>query len=223
MKFFADESLCRRRIGVLIFQIRTFLDCLDGVVFRAHLHNKRYKSYYGSFGYYVDALSDILGGTCLIIGCLLYLYKQRPKRSNSNSNYSRSRTCSSPSISDHSGEETDLMILNVEDEFVTRINLSTNNESSTNQQLESKERIFRTLLIFSFGYSLAAMFWDRYVRAYEDLLDSRADTIQQQVKESIRFDLLKIVFFSSPGFAIECSSFAFDNSHFLSVEIFKCS
>lgn len=183
VKFFADESLCRRRIGVLIFQIRTFLDCLDGVVFRAHLQNKRYKSYYGSFGYYVDALSDILGGTCLIIGCLLHLYKQRPKRSNSNSNYSRSRTCSSPSISDHSSEETDLMMLNVEDEFVTRINISTNNESSTNQQLESKETIFRTLLIFSFGYSLAAMFWDRYVRAYEDLLDSRADTIQQQVKQ----------------------------------------
>jgi len=37
-----------------------------------------------------------------------------------------------------------------------------------------------TLLFFSFRYLLAAIFWDRNVHAYEDLLDSKPDTLQQQ-------------------------------------------
>ena len=181
MKFFASESLCRRQLGVVIFQFRTFLDCLDGVIYRAHSQNKRYKSYYGDFGYYVDAVSDILGGTCLMVGCLLYFYKQRPIRSSAVS--SRSNMCSSPAISDNGCEETDLMILNLEDDPSTRVQFSSSNNelSNANHQLETKDRIFVILVLFSLRYVLAAMFWDRNVRSYEELLDSRADTLQQQV------------------------------------------
>jgi hypothetical protein len=200
MKFLAHESLSRRQIGVLIFQFRTFLDCFDGVIFRAHAKTKRYKSYYGSFGYYVDAFSDILGGTCLMIGCLLYFYKQRPVRT---TGLSRSHICSSPSISDNGCDETDLMVLNVDDESVTRLQLSSSNNEISHSQLESKDRIFMTLVLFSLRYSLAAMFWDRNVHAYEDLLDSRADTLQQEVG-------LPIACISR---AIDCSLFTFSRHY----------
>lgn len=183
MKFFASESLLRRQIGVLIFQFRTFLDCLDGVVFRAHTHNNRYKSYHGNFGYYVDAFSDILGGTCLILGCLFYFYKQRPLRTIP----ARANVCLSSAASDGGGEETDMMILNLEDEQPPSRSHSpaapTVNEINNNL-VETKNAIFNTLLLFSVRYSLAGMFWDRHVQAYEDLLDSKAYTPQQEVRIS---------------------------------------
>src|SRR5205085_363793 len=146
-----------------------FLDCLDGVVFRAHTKNQHYKSYYGDLGYYIDALSDILGGACLVIGCLLYLNKYRPLRTITTRQINQSlSTRMSPPSSD---EETDLMILNIED------------KSINNDILETKERIFISLCLFALRYSLAAMFWDRDVRAYEELLDSYTDKTQQKVRK----------------------------------------
>ncbi|CAF0963574.1 unnamed protein product [Adineta steineri] len=182
MKFLSSESLFRRQIGVCIFQFRIFLDCLDGVVFRAHSHNKRYKSYYGDYGYYVDVVSDILGGTCLIVSVLLYFYKQRPFRPIK----TRSNICSSSSASDGGTDETDLMILNLEDDQSSpRLNSSPSSPSSSpneinNHLLETKQTIFITLVLFSVKYLLAAMFWDRNVHAYEDLLDSSVNTPQEK-------------------------------------------
>lgn len=183
MKFFASESLFYRRIGVVIFQFRTFLDCLDGVVFRAHTQNKRYKSYYGNFGYYVDAFSDILGGVCLILGCLFYFYKQKPFRSTS----PRTNVCLSSSASDGGNEETDMMILNLEDDQTSSRIDSPIGSQTDNNLLETKRTIFLTLLFFSVRYSLAAMFWDRNVHAYEDLLDSTVTTAQEKVRSSSLF------------------------------------
>lgn len=144
------------------------MDCFDGVVFRAHSKTQRYKSYYGDFGYYVDAISDILGGTCLILGCFFYFYKQRPIRSisiRSNSNSLSNET-----------DETDLLILNLEHD-----SSSTTNNELNNNLFETKRTIFLTLLLFSLRYILAAYFWDRYVHGYEDLLDTKLNTLQEQV------------------------------------------
>ena len=168
IKFFSSESLCRRQIGVLIFEFRSFLDCLDGVIFRAHTKNQRYKSYYGGLGYYIDATSDILGGTCLVIGCLLYLLK----RTGTRQGLSRR---SSPSSDE---EEKDLTLLNLEDEPKVLLN---------NEVVETKQRVIISLSLFAFRYLLSAMFWDRNVRGYEELLDSYREKIQQQVR---KFDSL---------------------------------
>ncbi|CAF0793199.1 unnamed protein product [Rotaria sp. Silwood1] len=174
IKFFSSESLYQRRIGVLIFEIRTFLDDLDGVVFRAHAKNSHYKSYHGGLGFYVDALSDVLGGTCLMIGCLLYFYKQRPIRSITHQ-ISRSLSTRLSRSSDTENEETDVIILNMDDEP----KIPSVNDINTNI-LETKGRIFISLSLFTLRYSLAAIFWDRDVQAYESLLDSYKDKSQQQ-------------------------------------------
>jgi len=132
------------------------------------MKNQRYKSYYGDVGYYVDALSDILGGTCLIIGCLLYFSKQRPLRLKTRQ---INQSLSPNEI------VTDSMILNLEDEQKTpSIN------DINNCIVETKETILIALGLFALRYSLSAMFWDRYVRAYEDLLDSYTNKAQQQVR-----------------------------------------
>ncbi|CAF1511402.1 unnamed protein product [Rotaria magnacalcarata] len=198
MKFVASESFSRRQLGVVIFQFRTFLDCLDGVVFRAHSNNKRYKSYYGDFGYYVDALSDILGGTCLIIGCLLYFYKERPFRSKSTATATiNSSVLPSSSASDGGGEDSDLMILNLEDDqSCSHVSSSPRKNDLSSNLLETKRTIFITLLVFSLRYAISAFFWDRYVRLYEELLDSQTNTLQQKALQlSILHSPLTIVIF----------------------------
>jgi hypothetical protein len=84
----------------------------------------------------------------------------------------RSNIFSSSSINDGENEE---------------INLEDNQSSSTineinNNLFETKERIILTLVLFSVRYSLSAIFWDRNVHAYEDLLDSKSNTLQKQVR-----------------------------------------
>lgn len=176
VKFFSSESLFRRRIGVLIFEFRSFLDCLDGVVFRANKKFARYKSYHNEIGYYIDGLSDVLGGTCLIIGCYLYFNKHRPSRSKLHPLHQPLSVRTSRSNELDKDEEDSIMI-NLDDEKKSPCF----NEINTNI-LETKQRIFAVFALFGLRYALAAVFWDKSVQAYENLLDSHQDTLQKQVR-----------------------------------------
>ena len=90
-----------------------------------------------------------------------------------------------------------------------------------NNLLETKKRIFISLSLFSLRYSLAGMFWDRNVHAYEDLLDSYTDKTKQQVRNYfIKFNILYFLFL---GFTIKYSSFSINNINILFMEIFKCN
>lgn len=76
-KFIASENLHDRRIGVVLYIFRTWLDSLDGIVFRDQAGRRlQYNSVYSSFGYVVDALFDTLGGFFLSFGVLFYLLKR---------------------------------------------------------------------------------------------------------------------------------------------------
>ncbi|CAF3069259.1 unnamed protein product [Rotaria socialis] len=174
IKFFSSDSLLQRRIGVLIFEFRNFLDCLDGVVFRARIKNLRYKSYRGNLGYYMDGITDVLSGICLIVGCLLHFFKQRPLRSITHKINQTLSTRMSRS-SDNESEEADLIILNLDDEQKQQ---STNGINSNT--CETKARIIIALSILSVRYALAGMFWNREVQAYEDLLDSYINQSRRQ-------------------------------------------
>lgn len=62
IRFLAHDLLFWRQFGVCLFQFRNFLDSFDGVIYRAHAQRFAYTSNYGTFGYFVDAVSDTLGG-----------------------------------------------------------------------------------------------------------------------------------------------------------------
>lgn len=67
IRFLSHDLLFWRQFGVCLFQFRNFLDSFDGVIYRAHAKKIEYKSHYGSFGYFIDAISDTLGGKYPII------------------------------------------------------------------------------------------------------------------------------------------------------------
>ncbi|KAK3592381.1 hypothetical protein CHS0354_026077 [Potamilus streckersoni] len=82
-KFVSSESLGHRRLGVVIYHFRNWLDDLDGVVYRSHSQTKGiYRSNKSNIGYYIDIYSDIIGGFALSFGILFYLWKCPPSRFN---------------------------------------------------------------------------------------------------------------------------------------------
>ncbi|XP_076447147.1 ceramide phosphoethanolamine synthase-like [Babylonia areolata] len=73
----SSEDLQTRRMGVLLFEFRSWLDSLDGVVYRSHSNTKGvFQSARSTMGYYVDIFSDLLGGVFLMFGVLYYLFKR---------------------------------------------------------------------------------------------------------------------------------------------------
>lgn len=78
VRFLAHETLEWRQFGCVLFHMRNFLDSLDGIIYRAHVKQNTFRSNYGSFGYFVDCVSDIIGGICLSLSILIYLYRRRP-------------------------------------------------------------------------------------------------------------------------------------------------
>ncbi|KAH8414681.1 hypothetical protein KR222_002922 [Zaprionus bogoriensis] len=79
-KLVASDSLGYRRLGVLFFQIRTFLDDLDGHVARVKKHIRGERSEIGTSGYYVDGFCDGLGCIALLLGIFYYLKNNPPRR-----------------------------------------------------------------------------------------------------------------------------------------------
>lgn len=79
-KCVSSDSLGERRLGVLLFQLRTFLDDLDGHVARVRKHVRGERSEVGTSGYYVDGLCDALGVVSLVVGAFVYLKNNPPRR-----------------------------------------------------------------------------------------------------------------------------------------------
>lgn len=79
-KCISTDSLTYRRIGVLLFQLRTFLDDMDGHVARARKNIKGERSEIGTSGYYIDGLCDAMGCVALLIGIFVFLKNNPPRR-----------------------------------------------------------------------------------------------------------------------------------------------
>ena len=69
-RMFASASLFLRRIAVLLYEFRSMLDILDGVIYRAQSKSKDFISGWGTYGYMFDGLADTLGEYNIIFICL---------------------------------------------------------------------------------------------------------------------------------------------------------
>ena len=193
-KFLCSDSLFKRQLGVCIFQFRNFLDSFDGVIYRAHANKRVYKSHYGSIGYFIDATSDVFGGICLMLAIGWYLFKNPPPNKNRTkcfriaedieTSLRDSSSSSSPSsyiyhkLSSGNGNNNS-----------SSINCSKSNDSSLISDIESnsdslyasKTVVFISVALCGIRLAISALFWDRSVHAYEDLLDCAAKNKLHQV------------------------------------------
>lgn len=77
-KLISGDQLFWRQIGVILFEMRTWLDSLDGVIYRARSKDALYTSGWGTLGYKIDAAADILAGLGLYIAICYHLYRNPP-------------------------------------------------------------------------------------------------------------------------------------------------
>ncbi|XP_011881420.1 PREDICTED: ceramide phosphoethanolamine synthase [Vollenhovia emeryi] len=69
----ARASIFSRRVGVALFQVRAWMDDLDGYVARTRLDIRGERSDVGSIGFFVDGICDGLGCVALIVALFVSL------------------------------------------------------------------------------------------------------------------------------------------------------
>lgn len=79
-KCVSSDSLSYRRLGVIVFQARTWLDDLDGHVARKRAKINGERSDIGSTGYIIDGICDGLGCIAFIIGLYQFLARNSSRR-----------------------------------------------------------------------------------------------------------------------------------------------
>lgn len=182
-KLVSSEHLSTRRIAVLMYLFRSWLDDLDGVVYRSHTHTKgMYISNHNTFGYYVDIYSDIIGGIFLMIGILFSLWKVLlPANGGNYTSLPVTKTDSgqaSPVPNSSPNKKTSFNILNV----------FTGNERHSGV-IFTKRYIFLKTLSVGLMIAVASGTWDKCVERYTevfqtDLSDPNLTQIQTEALHS---------------------------------------
>ena len=161
-KLVSSDNLITRRYGVLLYQLRSWLDDLDGVVYRSHTDSRgKYQSNHNTLGYYVDIYSDLVGGVALCFGILFFLWKTLPLNT-----YSQL-----PVKSPDSGSSSPLPNGSPSRKFIFNVNILSMLPGSerTNGSGYSKKFIFFKVLCFGVLMAVAAKTWDKVVEDYSNL------------------------------------------------------
>lgn len=157
-KLIASDSLCYRRVGVVLFQIRTFLDDLDGHVARQKKHIRGERSEIGTTGYYIDGLCDGLGCIALLIGIFVHLKNNPPRRG-----YTQLQAILP--ITDAKNPDAGV---------VYKVKVTT-------------KKVARKVLCFSGQLLLSSTAWNRYIAIYQDILERNDLQPDQYIKQMFVF------------------------------------
>uniref|UniRef100_A0A2M4AFX3 Putative ceramide phosphoethanolamine synthase n=1 Tax=Anopheles triannulatus TaxID=58253 RepID=A0A2M4AFX3_9DIPT len=155
----ASDSLGYRRIGVVLFQFRTFLDDLDGHVARAKKNIRGERSDIGSAGYYIDGICDGLGCIALMIGVFVFLKNNPPRRG-----YTQLQSIipvSEPKSSSESG-------------VIYKVKVTT-------------KKVARKVLCYTGMLMLSSTGWNRYIAIYQDMLEREGVTPTQYLHQESVF------------------------------------
>lgn len=156
-KCISIDSLTYRRIGVLLFELRTFLDDMDGHVARARKNIKGERSEIGTSGYYIDGLCDAVGCIALLIGVFVFLKNNRPRRG----------YMQLPVILPTENKERDM-------------NLACKAKVTT-------KKVFRKVCCFSLQLLISSTAWNRYIALYQDMLERNNVTANEFLRQNIVF------------------------------------
>lgn len=158
-KLLTCQSLAARRVAIVLFQIRMFLDDLDGHVARERKHIKGERSEVGTLGYWVDGICDLVGVTAMMIGILFYLKNNPPRRGYKDTPVS---TLPYHQLKEINSTE------DIEKDTTTEIGISYKTKVTF-------QRIVQVLGLFSGQMVLSSLAWNRYIDLYQELLENRAD------------------------------------------------
>lgn len=173
-KCFISGSLCIRRVGVLLYQIRSSLDILDGVVFRAQQNiTGKFLSVWGSMGYLIDAFADLCGGLLIGVACTIFLNRYPPwKRVRTKRHVDELESGRNKAVCFPAGEE--------EERYVH----------------VSRRSVNIKMLLCIVQIVARSGFWDHYLHSYVDLLEVPNPDIPR-----VSFEVFFLLFY---GFVRSC-------------------
>ncbi|CRL08049.1 CLUMA_CG020869, isoform B [Clunio marinus] len=154
-RLIALDSLGYRRLGVVLFQFRTFLDDLDGHVARVKRHIRGERSEIGTTGYYVDGICDGFGCIALMIGVFVFLKNNPPRRG-----YTQLQPIIP--IADPKSSESGVI-------YKAKV---------TTKKVSRKVGYFTAQLLCS------STAWNRYIAYYQDILEKNDVTPAQFVRQN---------------------------------------
>lgn len=163
-KLLTCKTLAMRRLGVVLFQIRMFLDDLDGHVARERKHIKGERSEVGTMGYWVDGICDLIGVVAMMIGILLYFKSNPPRRGY--------KGTPSSTLPYHQLKE-----INSSEDVEKELNAEVGISYKTKVPFQ---RIVQVIGLFSGQMVLSSLAWNRYIDIYQEMLEN-----------STEFDVLK--------------------------------
>jgi len=158
IKFLYSDSLKSRRIGVLIYEARSLLDCFDGTVYRAQSAQKNYESHHSELGFWVDSTSDTLGGFLLMFSVLFVLWWKQPPRK---------EIGSLPWTSDDKEPLTDSHC---------------ESHDVRNSKSYTRKFIFWRCFCFGMQIGIASAMWDQVMWNYTDIYNARLANPQLAVR-----------------------------------------
>jgi len=168
----ASASISVRRLGVLLYFVRTWLDALDGVVYRAQSKTTSYLSGWGTYGYVIDGTADVLGGVFVLIGTL-YRFLKNPPYKNPEAH---------AKLKAKSDEESGERLLSDVDSCAEE------NDENYGLKRYSKGAILFTGMCFAGAVFFRSAFWDRFNQGYHELLAvRRTDILPERQAEVLNY------------------------------------
>ncbi|CAG9790133.1 unnamed protein product [Diatraea saccharalis] len=155
-KLLTCPNLVARRIAVVLFQIRMFLDDLDGHVARERKHIKGERSEVGSLGYWVDGICDLLGVVSMMVGIGLYLRNNPPRRG-------------------YKGIPVSTLPYHQLKEINSTEDIEKNSTAEIGISYKTKvtfQRIIQVIGLFSGQMVISSLAWNRYIDIYQELLEN---------------------------------------------------
>lgn len=150
-----EDSIWIRRLGVIAFEFRCFLDVFDGVVYRAQSNMKSsFVNGWGTYGYLVDAAADFLGCILVLCACILYFLKNPPVKRREY----RSDDAEICLMSDYGQSNKEYKLKEV-------------------VLYESKKKIIIMMVAYGIQISARSFFWDHFLHEYHTLLEVKSDAI----------------------------------------------
>lgn len=156
-KCISTDNLAYRRIGVALFEFRTFLDDMDGHVARARKHIKGERSEIGTSGYYIDGLCDAIGCVVLMIGTFVFLKNNPPRRG----------YMQLPAIVPNDSKDRESGII-----YKAKV---------------TTKKVIRKICCFSVQLLISSTAWNRYIALYQDILERNDVSKQESVRQDIVF------------------------------------
>lgn len=179
-KLVTSDSIFVRQIAVLLFEFRTFLDSLDGIVARARIHQVENISNFGSFGHFVDGVTDTLGTIAFMIGSLCFLKGQ---------NLAKIAYNLLPAWTN------EVSVANI------KANGCITNGIANTKPIQiasaTNRRICFVWGCFCVQVIISALLWERYVSGYYQLLESQPTTVEQALLQNqiLKSSLMWIIIF----------------------------